>query len=435
MTARRDRAAHGWSNLKERLSSQVWPLTVVVLAGVLGIAALVSAVDDRVRDVTWLRFPGGPDSARSLLSSIASAMITFTALVFTITIVVLQLASQQFSPRVLRTFLRDRTSQVALALFASTFTYALLVLRQITPDRVPPVSVSFSVVLVLASVVTFIGYISHMANAVRASTIIASVAEETRDTIDAGFYAVDDVRTLEPRADDHEEAQEWRRRTASDVVLARRHGVLVGVDVARAVDVATRVGGTLVVHPSIGDFVPEGTDVLRVLGPELGDRARHEIAKCITIQKDRTMQQDVAFGLRQLVDIAERALSPSLNDPTTAVQATDHIHDLLRRLCVRRFPPEVHRDDDGHVRLVAKVPSWDELVTLAVSEIRSYGARSIQVHRRLRAMLLDLRSIAPVSRRAALDRELEALEAVEPQLVAERDKELARDTDLQGLGS
>jgi uncharacterized membrane protein len=419
-----------WSTLRERLADQlwVWPALFVAIAVVL--AFLLSIVDDHVRQIGWLRFPGGPSSARSLLSSIAGAMITFTGLVFSITVLVLQLASQQFSPRVLRTFLRDTTSKLALGMFTATFTYALIALRQIGPDDIPSLSVTASVALVLASVAVFIAYLNHMANAIRVTTVMRRVADEGRDLIDGWDRSFDAAAA----AQDAAEFGRWDARDAAQLVPAPASGVLEAVDLDRAVRFAAGADVVLLLVPAIGDFVTEGADLIRIHGAELSDGAAEEVGSLCSLSRERSVRQDVAFAFRQLVDIAERALSPSINDPTTAVQALDQIHDLLRRIAPRRFPSAVHRDDDGRIRIVMRPVTWDAILRLAVAEIRSYGRSSIQVHRRLRAMLLDLLEVAPEARRAGVRRELRALDDVVSALPDGSDRRLARTGDAQGLG-
>lgn len=411
----------------ERLSTELWFVPSLLVAAVVVLAIVLAQVDDVVDRVTWLRFPGGPQSARSVLSSIAGAMITFTGLVFSITILVLQLASQQFSPRILRTFLRDRTSQVALGMFAATFTYALITLRQVTPSSVPSLSVTAAVVLVLVSVGVFVAYINHIAQSIRVSTIVSRVAEEARRTIDREYP---DEGAEQPGPYDAETPP-----APATWVRAGRDGVLTRVDVDGMVEAARELGVVFEVAVGIGAFVPAGAPVIAVRGRELDDDEVDAVTDLFTLSQQRTMQQDAAFGIRRLVDIAEHALSPSINDPTTAVEAIDRIHGLLRLLLGRRLPDDRRVDDQGELRVVVRGRTWDEFLTLAVTEIRSYGAGSVQVHRRLRSMLLDLRGIAPASRASPIERELAALDAVAVrEFQDERDLALARQPDERGLG-
>ncbi len=402
----------------ERVRSRLW-----VIPGAFALASAVAAfllvpidrlVDRSVSgDLSGILFSGGPESARLVLSTISSAMMTFTALVFSVTMLVLQLASSQLSPRVMRTFLRDRVNQAVLGLFVATFLYSLLVLREVRspadgPSFVPAISITFAYGLLVASVGSFVYYIHHMAQAIRATTVLRSVGDETRAAIGrlypAGIAAEPEasIPALPDRAPD------------LVVGLERTHGIVTSVDEGRLVRLARDGRAIVQLIPMVGDFVPEGSPLLRVW---LQDRTLHcdslaaRLAGTIQIGQERTMTQDAAFGFRQLVDIAERALSPGTNDPTTAVQALDELHDLLRRLAARRFPSPVRLDEDGSVLLVLPRPGWAEYMALALDEIRQSGSGSIQIARRLRYLLLDLGTVAPGFRQEPIDRQLRLLDA------------------------
>ena len=403
------------------LRTSLWPIpaagvAIAVLAG-LGTVALDHAT------AADLGFTGGAEAARSVLSTIAAAMITFTGLVFSITIVALQLASGQFSPRVMRTFLRDNSSKVALATFVATFSYALTVLRATRADDVPGISVNVAIVLIFASVAVFIRYIDHTAHAIRAAAIIDAVAEETRATIER-LYPVDAVPVTAPA-----------RLGEDPVVVAntRGPGVVTGFDGELIVARAARAGGVVVLRAAVGDFVPAGAPLLELHGT---DPVRCPVDGCISLGRERTMRQDAAFGLRQLVDLAAKALSPGINDPTTAVQAIDQLHDILRRLAAGPMPTGRMTDADGVVRLVFTSMAWKDYVSLAIDEIRIYGAGSLQVMRRLRSMLEDLLSITDEARQEPLHEQLRLLEAAaEREFPDARDRRAAGLADAQGLGS
>jgi uncharacterized membrane protein len=336
-------------------------------------------------------------------------MLTFTGLVFTITMLVLQLASSQLSPRVMRTFLRDRGNQVVLGLFVATFLYTLVVLREVRTavgdddGFVPGVSIWVSFALLLASVGAFVYYIDHMAHAIRASTVIANIANETLAAIERLYP--------EQLLDDASVPPEGRPTPPADYALeAPRAGIVVAVDEAKLLATVGDGDRSMELVPAIGDFVPAGAPLARLAGT--WDReARKAAQEAVGLGDERTLQQDAAFGLRQLVDVAVRALSPGTNDPTTAVQALDRLHDLLRRLVDRHIPSPERRDDAGNLRLVLPRPGWNEYVELAVDEIRLAGAEQIQVGRRLRHMLEDLLSVAPANRQAILRRELALVES------------------------
>jgi len=420
-----------FSILKERLQSSLWFVPSVMVVGAMALSLVTTTLDDMLeaRPFTELIFTGGPDSARSILQTVAGSVITFTALVFSITIVALQLSSQQFSPRVLRTFLRDTQSKVALGMFISTFIYCLMVLRVISAaeDRgvtLPSISMMVLLVLVLASVAMFVSYISHMAHSIRVSNIVAAVGTEARDLIGSleGPHSG-------PNGD------RWLvDQPAGDVVKVRDAGTLTTLDHARLIELAADSNVALVLKMGVGDFVAHGQDLVEVHGAgEVDHDAVYDLA---TVGLERTMQQDFAFGIRQLVDIAEKALSPSVNDPTTAVMALDQIHDVMRRMVWRPFPPTEHVDADGIVRLVTKEWDWEALVALAFTEIRQFSGSSVQVKRRMMAILQDLVGAASPERRECLEREAQRLTAsVDLSFDQPHDREMAVRPDPQGIGT
>ena len=367
----------------ERLRTGFWavPTGCVLLALLLavGLVEVDRALDERLGR---LAFGAGPDGAREVLSAITTSMITFTGLVFSITIVVLQLTSSQFSPRVLRTFLRDKQTQLSLGVFVATFVYAVMVLRTVDSSDdaafVPAVATTVGVLLLLVSVGVFVGYIHHIATAIQVSSLIRAVGDETRAAIERRMPVDDRPRPAPPALD----------RPPSRHVASPTYGVVTSVDEQALVDAARSAGVVLVLRAELGQFVPEGAPLLDVHGDgPLDDRA---VTRCVQLGKDRTMEHDVAFGFRQLVDVAERALSPGINDPTTAVQALDELHDLLRRLATRPLPTGVHGDADGRVRLRTPTPQFGDFLTLALEEVDQYGGDSGQIQARIDRLLDDL---------------------------------------------
>ena len=240
----------------------------------------------------------------------------------------------------------------------------------------------------LASVGLFIFYIHHVANMVRVATIVASLGVESRDLLrcryPAGQLAVSPLPDLGP---------------AARVIGAPRPGVLVSVNEKALAGQAERMGCLVVLAARVGDYLPEGAPLLRIHpdvtgagnGPGIDEpRLLAEVAQ----DTERTMEQDLAFGFRQLVDIAERALSPAVNDPTTACQALDVLHDLLRRLAVRHLPSGRLHGADGSLRLIVPQYGFGDFVDLAVQEVWRYGSDAAQVPGRLSAMLADLSAAA-----------------------------------------
>lgn len=396
----------------ERLGMSYWLVPTLCVAVAVGLSRAAGTVDAHLsqNEQAWYLFRGGPEGARSVLSAVASSMMTFSGLVFSVTILVLQQASNQFSPRVLRTFLRDRQSQLSLGIFMGTFVYALLGLRSVrgatdaVPAHVPSLSVWLAVVLVLLCVGTFIFYIHHVAQSIRAIVILTRIRDETRHTL----------RRMYPEGigSDTEEARLVKPPEPPSLLIPSpgTSGVLEAVDEEQLFACACKAGVTLALVPLVGDFIPHGGPLFEVWG----DASRLQVKALlgsVSIGPERTLQQDTAFGFRQLVDIAEKALSPGINDPTTAVQAIDQLHDLLRHMIHQRFPSPSRLDDDGTPRLLCPRPDWSSYVRLAVDEIREYGEGSLQVARRLRFLLEDLLRTAPPFRREELERQLALLDA------------------------
>jgi uncharacterized membrane protein len=381
-----------------------WLVPAVCVLVSIGLAVGLLAIDDAIPvHHTLAVFPGPPSGARNFLSSIIQAMISFTALVFSITIVVLQLSSGQFSPRVLRMFLADRSIQFTLGTFIATFVYAMVVHRAVRGTDghadafVPRISVTVAFALVLLSVGLFIHYISHVANMIRVITIITHIGVESRKVLGERHPA-----GAAPCATPQELPDPV-------LVIPTPHaGVTVSVNEPALVDLARKAGCVLLLRPRVGDFLPAGAPLVTVHPDRVGSLPRIEhgfterVVGEVALDTERTMEQDLAFGFRQLVDIAERALSPALNDPTTATQAIDVLHDLLRQLASRNLADGQYRDDEGSLRLRVPQYRFEDLLDLAVREIWHYGAEAAQVHERLTVMLDDLGSVALPGHRAAI---------------------------------
>ncbi len=397
-------------SLREHVRLSLWFMPALFALGAILLGIILLAVDQRLSGSATLFFlyGGTAEGARSVLSTIAQSMLTFTGLVFTITMLVLQLASAQLSPRVMRTFLRDRSNQAVLGLFVATFVYTLVVLREVrsgvdgTAAFVPGLSIWVGFALLLGSVAAFVFYIDHMAHSIRATTVIGRIARETRQALDHLYPdRVGQSGASEPRVDVSEES--------SIVINAPKAGVLLSVDEGRLSEAASGQRRVQVLG-AMGDFIAQGAPIARLSGP-WDSGAADQIRDAVGIGDERSVEQDPAFGFRQLVDIALRALSPGTNDPTTAVQALDRLHDLLRHLVGRALPPRIHRDRSGQMKVALPGPAWEDYLELAVEEIRIAGCGQVQVARRLRRLLQDLLSIAPDERTPVLRHQLNLLES------------------------
>jgi uncharacterized membrane protein len=411
--------------LVNHIRSSLWFVPVVCVLGGMLLSFATIAVDSAFDyGLVPEAFTGGPDAAIAILSTVAASMVSLTALVLTITMVVVQLAMGQFSPRIVQTILQDKPSQMAIGLFVATFAHAMLALRVVRFEQggqVPGLAIVVAYLLIVVSIVVLVMYVHHIGKSLRVASLIELVGSQTRDLLHEQYPDVVE--------------QEGADATAEHLIVAPHSGVVSHIAHDKLVQLAHDAGCRLVLCPALGEFVPAGAPLFRMEG---AGRAVDEdrIAGAVVIGLERSVDEDAAYGFRLLVDIAERSLADSpFLDPTTAVQAIDRLHDCLRQLASRRFPDGTHRDDDGEVRLVVQTMDWDAYVRLAFVEIRMAGAHSPQVSRRLLAAFDDLLQVAPPERRAVLVEQKEALAAAMHDSIDVADLDVGMRPDRQGLGT
>lgn len=388
------RSAHWLDSLRTRL----WPLPLlaVTLAVVLGMAlpALDGNVDGQLpRSVTVFLFSGGPAAARSVLQAISGSLITVTSLTFSLTVVTLQLASSQFSPRLLRTFTSDRFVHGTLALFLAAFAFALTVLRSVRDEGsgntpfVPDISVTLAFVLAIASVVGLVLFLSHLTREIRVETMMRRVNVETQETIDRVFPEDRPGRGPEPCPG-----------PGSVPITCASSGFLTSLDKDALLEAAKDSGAVLRIDREPGSSLVQGVPFATAWpvapGATFAAETREKLAKAtnaaVATGFERTNVQDVGFGFRQLVDVAARALSPGINDPTTAVHVIGHLSALLCSLAERNPGPEFLVDDDGRVRVVLSLPGLGDFLDIAMNQPRHYGAADSAVAARLLGLLQEL---------------------------------------------
>lgn len=414
--------------LTNHLKSSLWfvPVLCVITGAFIsfGTISLDRAFD---YDAIPRGLVGGPDAASVTLSTIAASMVSLIALVLTITMVVVQLAMGQFSPRIVQRILRDKPSQLAIGLFVATFVHAILAVREVTnrgdgTGHVPGIAVVTAFALVLVSIAVLVMYVHHIGQALRVSALIELVGKDTRSLLDRVYP--DKGPEIEVQAG------------AFPVVRASKSGVITGIAHEKLVEEARCAGCRLELVPALGQFVPADAPLFVVHG-EMNELDLDRLHEALIFELEPTLDEDVAYGVRLLVDIAERSLAESpFQDPTTAVQAIDRVHDILRQLARRPFPDGLHRDSAGEVRLVVRPMTWEAYVHLAFNEIRLVGAGSPQVSRRLKAALVDLRSIALPERVSVLDHQLDLLvTATESAMDDERDVEMTLGRDRDGIAA
>jgi len=404
------------------LQTSMWFWPLICIAGGVALSVLSVAVGRAFDGALVPRaLTGGPDAALEILGTVAGSMVSLTALVLTVVLVVIQLAMGQFSPRIVATILKDKPSQFAIGTFVGTFAHAMLSLSQVSAaegdEFVPGVAIVVAFVLIIVSIMVLVLYVNHIGRKLRTASLIEAVGDQLRRKLDELY------------------PEEVRREDAPPGTLAApRSGVLLHIDGAPLVDLARRAGVAIEILPALGDFVPAGAGLARIRGHPSFD-IRHEILRRLTLDTERSLDQDLAYGPRLLVDICVRCLSDPF-DPTTAVQAIDRLHDFLRHLARRRFPTGEHRDEAGELRLVTRTVSWDDYVRLCFEEICEKAGDSVQVTRRLRACLKDLLDCAPKDRRPAVERQLRLLDAQTcgPDR-AGPNAEAWRASDPQGIGS
>lgn len=402
-----------------QLRISMWPIPVLCV--LVGVAISFATVAVDTGSLVSVEFIGGPEAALAILGAIAASMVTLTGIVLTIVLVVVQLAMGQFSPRIVRAILHDRPSQFAIGIFVASFAHAMLAMREIASTEegapVPGLSIVVAFGLVVVSIIVLILYINHIGQSLRAAALIESVGKETRDILDK-LYADHGPESLQED---------------SCVVLAPKSGVVYRIDYNELVEAAGEADCVITLVPIIGDFVPAGAPLFRMTG-QVEALDRRKAVNAVAFGPERTLNQDVAYGFRMLVDIAERCLSDAF-DPTTAVQAIDRLHDCLRQLARRPFPSGEYRDRNGTLRLEVSQITWDGYVRLAFEEIRQTGASSAQITRRLKAALEDLLTVAPDDRRAPLERQLSLLEAAVAENDWPKSERSQVSSDPQGIGS
>lgn len=376
------RLRHHWQGL----TGSYWfvPALMTMAAAVLAFGLL--AVDRRLMARDWQPqwlYIGGTDGARLVLSTVAGSIMTVAGVVFSITIVSLTQASSQFGPRLLRNFMRDTGNQVVLGTFVATFLYCLLVLRAIHgelddgPEFVPQASVTAGVLLAIASIVVLIYFIHHVSVSLQAPSVIAAALEELLHTID---------RAPEDPPAAHRPGQELPPAFNADArhVRSPAGGYLQAIDLDGLLKLAREHDLVMRLERRPGQYVIEESTLLRAWPPErCGDDLGRRLADCFIMGWRATPEQDMEYGIRQLVEVAVRALSPGVNDPFTAVNCIDALGSAVCRVAGRSIPGPFKHDEDGRLRLVRPVTDFDGVVDAAFNQIRQHAAGDVAVTIRL----------------------------------------------------
>ena len=418
-----NRAKGLWLNLSQSLG--FIPGFIVLLFAILGIVLV--EIDENV-DLGGVQvvFKGDGPAARTVLSVIAGSLITVAGLTFSITMVVLQLASSQFSPRILRTFFGDRMVQITIGIFVGTFVYAILVLRAVgsfgDSGFVPRLSVTVASLLGIAAVVLLIVFLHHVSQMVQVSHVAASIARATLARTDVLY------------PDDYEKAREnergtdlldsWRSEEPGRV-LAPHPGYVqrVGLDdLVKSVSLrAERVA--ILVCP--GDFVSIETPIAEVWPAGAADDCRRELLGTVSIASERDLRQDVDFGLRQLADTALKSISPGINDPATAVTCIGYLRAILVRLTERASADAVHRFPDHDLAVIVRGRQFEEYLE-AILQINRYVDGDEWV---IGEMLRALQECARTARRRGAQERVRAVHSVAMTIAEQANKEVKHERD------
>jgi uncharacterized membrane protein len=413
---------------REAIRTTLWivPLLLVFLAALLfGITYLIDRAAFRGDIVLpgWVN-TGSADAGRQILTAIAAAVITVVGVVFSITILALQLASTQFGPRMLRNFIRDRGTQITLGIFVATFVYCLLTLGSIAPvghrDFVPHLSITVTFGLALVNLLVLIYFIHHVATSIQLNEVVAGIARDLHGAIQVQFPN----DSADPATEYGPSPAELQARLDLDgtVVTAPRSGYLQAVSRHGLVKMAASSEAVIQLLYRPGHFVTEGAPLARVWPADAGPRVARDLRRAHVTGSHRTLTQDLIFAVDQLVEIAIRALSPAVNDTFTALTCIDWLGDALCKISARVVPVGQYRDDHGYLRLIAPLPSYRRIVDGACSKIRQAGRGMPAVNiRQLDSLARAAAYTSDDGQRAALQRQADMILESSEEAVPDED--------------
>ncbi len=378
------------SKVWDALGSSYWFVPTLMAGGAIALAFGIVTLDQSgkagpIEKLGWI-YAGGPDGARTVLSTIAGSMITVAGTAFSIVIVALQLASSQFGPRLLRNFMQDRGNQVVLGTFIATFIYCLLVLRTVRGDDygvfVPQIAVTVGILLAIASIGVLIYFIHHASVSIQVWKVIQGVSHDLNKSIEQLFPEPIGHGISQKRRWVEEIPVNFEQESAS--IVATHSGYLQVINDEQLMQIARSQNLLLRLKYRPGQFVVENTELAFVWpGEHANQKLTQQINDAFVLGMQRTEDQDVEFSIQQLVEIAVRALSPAVNDPFTATQCIDHLTAALCRISKRDFPSPYRYDQDNNLRVIANPVTFANLIDDAFNEIRIYGCSDVAVTKRL----------------------------------------------------
>lgn len=377
----------------EDVRSSLWFVPGTIVIASIALAFLLVEVEwtslsNALRNVAPRFFSTNADDARQLLSTIATSILTVAGVTFSVTAVTLSLIASQYTPRVVRTFMRSHKTQVALGVLMGVYAYAIIVLRTVgggqTP-HVPSIAVNFANLYVLVGLLVFIMFVHHIASFIQPATIATGVFAETlkaiRETYPEELPEGEDQ--AESDADDVIAQSSWH------TLPAPKAGYIEEVDCRALVRHGSRTGNAVRLAKRVGEFVVEGEPILCVANAAPDKSSSRRLIAAVTLGVHRTIEQDPGFGVRQLVDMALKGLSPAINDPTTAMLCIDHLAALLHHMS-RRRSILAHRGRDGRIHAIVPRPEFNEILGNAIAPLCLAAAQHPQVLERLMCTLTSI---------------------------------------------
>jgi uncharacterized membrane protein len=422
------------------ISTSLWFIPSIMTLGAIVIAFFFIQLDREVKykliSVNWYMYGGSASGARTLLSTIAGSMITITGVVFSITLVALTLASSQFGPRLLRNFIKDKGNQVVLGTFISTFIYSLIVLLSIRGleenSFVPKISIIVAFAFSLGSFGVLIYFIHHVSSSIQADNVIHSAYRELCDAIEK---LMDDTAIHPPIIVDKLLTEYSSSTVPLMPFYATRTGYIQAIDYHTACKIARDENAVIELFYLPGEFIVDKTYLGNI---QCTASTQVELMDSLTdlyiLGNMRTPEQEIEFGINQIVEIAMRALSPGINDPNTAIICIHWLGAAIVEISKKHFPPGIITDDDGNLRVVRKVHSYQTIVHMAFDQVLLYGSSNPAI---LQKMLETLQSTSEISFDNNLKRELKLMaekvlrrarqEIDDPMVIEKLEKYLQRD--------
>jgi uncharacterized membrane protein len=385
----------------DQLLASFWFIPILIILFVIGAAVGLIYLDHQTGympdGILQYVFPGSVESARSVLTIIAGAMIGVAGTVFSITLVALTLASSQFGSRLLRNFMYDKLNQVVLGVYVSSFVYCLLVINAMKGTEeltfVPAISVFAAMIAAIACIILLIVFIHHISVSIQSDKVISEIATSMSKSMEKLFPSSIGHEEQHPPIDPEKEKAACRHQYD---VLCAKNGYLQSVDSETLLGLASRNDWILELPFRPGDYMVKGMCICKIFSKEdCGEEAGKKISKAFIVGQVRTPLQDAEFSIHQMVEVASRALSPGVNDPYTATACIDNLASVMCYLARAHFPSPYRFDEEDRLRVIANNLTFSGMMNAAFNQIRQFGEGSPAVLIRLMDALVTINGFVP----------------------------------------